>query len=355
MNPLKSDAPVIVYVDFKSPYAYLSLEPTRDVERELGVQFDWRPFVLDIPSYLGSARLDQSGGVAEQQRSKEQWAAVKYSYYDCRRYANLYGLTVRGTEKIWDSSLAATALLWAKQFGHETEQNVLDLIYRPFWKRELNIEDFAVLEGVLDQAGAAGGQFQEWAREEGLALNTQLQKDAFAAGIFGVPTYVVDSQLYFGREHLPRIRWLLSGQKGPEPDIANPLPPLSSPVSSVPDRVIVGLDESPDSRLALPHLLSLLQDYSGNVSWVWIESRPQLDSRASSNRVRSAEHQLRREAEWKRNHNRYESDDTTTAELVEQLLDSRQQKNGLTVMPFQDFSVLLGRSTGSSLTYKASR
>lgn len=320
MNPLVSDAPVIVYVDFKSPYAYLCLEPTRELERDLGIEFDWRPFVLDIPSYLGSARLDQSGGVAEQQRSQEQWAAVKYSYYDCRRYANLYGLTVRGTEKIWDSSLAATALLWAKQFGHETEQKLLDLIYRPFWKRELDIEDFAVLEGVLDQAGAAGSQFQEWAKAEGLALNAQLQADAFDKGIFGVPTYVVNSQLYFGREHLPRIRWQLSGQAGPEPDIANPLPPRPSPASNLPDRVVVGLDDSADSQLALPGLLNLLEGYTGDLSWVWIENRAKLDSRTSSTRARSTEHQLRREAEWERNRERYE----ITATAMAKLLDDHQ-------------------------------
>ena len=48
--------PVIVYIDIKSPYAFVALKPTFDLERELGVQFDWRPLTLDIPSYLGSAK-----------------------------------------------------------------------------------------------------------------------------------------------------------------------------------------------------------------------------------------------------------------------------------------------------------
>ena len=61
LQPLATDSPAIVYLDFKSPYAYLAIEPTRALERKLGVQFDWRPFVLDIPSYLGSARLDEAG------------------------------------------------------------------------------------------------------------------------------------------------------------------------------------------------------------------------------------------------------------------------------------------------------
>jgi 2-hydroxychromene-2-carboxylate isomerase len=39
-----------VYIDFKSPYAYLAIEPTRRLAKELQIEVDWYPFVLDIPS-----------------------------------------------------------------------------------------------------------------------------------------------------------------------------------------------------------------------------------------------------------------------------------------------------------------
>ena len=45
------DRPLTVYIDFKSPYAYLAVAPTRLMARELGIQINWLPFVLDIPSY----------------------------------------------------------------------------------------------------------------------------------------------------------------------------------------------------------------------------------------------------------------------------------------------------------------
>ena len=111
------DRPLTVYIDFKSPYAYLAVEPTRRMAEELDIPINWLPFVLDIPSYLGSARLDKSGEVAEHSRSREQWSGVKYAYYDCRRYANLRGMTIRGTVKIWDTNLAAIGMLWARATG----------------------------------------------------------------------------------------------------------------------------------------------------------------------------------------------------------------------------------------------
>ena len=55
-----------VYSDYKSPYAYLAKDLVYDLERETGVRVDWLPYTLDIPAYLGSAKLDEKGGVAEQ-------------------------------------------------------------------------------------------------------------------------------------------------------------------------------------------------------------------------------------------------------------------------------------------------
>ena len=122
MQPLQSAAPLIVYIDFKSPYAYLAVEPTRKMLAQHDLVADWRPFVLDIQSYLGSAKLGKNGKVAEQSRSAEQWSGVKYAYFDCRRYANLRSLTVRGTVKIWNTDLPAIGMFWLKQQASLEEQ-----------------------------------------------------------------------------------------------------------------------------------------------------------------------------------------------------------------------------------------
>ena len=116
---MASNAPLTVYVDFKSPYAYVALGPTRSLADELGIDVDWRPLTLDIPSFLGSARLGARDEVIESHRSSDQWAWVRYAYRDARRYGSLRGLVVRGTTKIWDSSLAAIGMLWAKEQGAE--------------------------------------------------------------------------------------------------------------------------------------------------------------------------------------------------------------------------------------------
>jgi 2-hydroxychromene-2-carboxylate isomerase len=78
---------VTAYIDYKSPYAFLAKDPAYELERDFSVRIDWLPYVLDIPSFLGSARVDDTGNVIEEQRNAHQWRRVRYSYMDCRRQA----------------------------------------------------------------------------------------------------------------------------------------------------------------------------------------------------------------------------------------------------------------------------
>src|SRR5262249_51925956 len=160
---------------------------------------------LDIPSFAGSARLDRDDRVVESDRSATQWMGVKYAYKDARRYGALRGLTVRGTIKIWDTTLAGQGRLWGKTQGDAVLAGYLDLTYERFWKRELDAEGLAVIESVLRESGADTTDFGRYvasSRTDYLARQAAI----FDAGIFGVPGYVVDGEYYWGREHLPRIR-----------------------------------------------------------------------------------------------------------------------------------------------------
>ena len=290
LEPFKSDAPLIIYIDLKSPYAYLSIEPTRHMVKDLGIVADWRPFVLDIPSYLGSAKLGKGGKkVAKQNRTEEQWSDVKYAYFDCRRYANLSEKTIRGTVKIWNTDLPAIGMLWLKGFSSLSEQcaegsfleRFVDEIYDSFWKRELDAEDASVILAVLEKIGAPTEGFLKYAQTDGAALNNHLQESSFNAGIYGVPTYILPNESltdpqhekFFGRENLPRISWLLTGRKGHAPDLAYNLnsdiheevlsksafEPRSAPeLKTSPKRLIAYFDfNSLHSYLALHSILSL--------------------------------------------------------------------------------------------------
>ena len=147
---------ITVYTDYKSPYAYLAKDLAYELERDFPVRLEWLPYVLDIPSFLGSARVDADGSVLEENRNAHQWRRVRYSYMDCRRQARKRGLVIRGPQKIWDSTLAAAGMLYAQRAGDAVFRRYHDAVFERFWRRELDIEDAAVIAAVLAEAGADG-------------------------------------------------------------------------------------------------------------------------------------------------------------------------------------------------------
>src|SRR6185312_587347 len=191
---------VTVYTDYKSPYAYLAKDPTYEMAAACGAKLDWLPYTLDIPSYLGGAELGPDGELISSTRDAHQWRKVRYAYMDCRREANRRGLTLRGTRKIWDSSIAAIGLLWAKQQGDAPLRGYSDRIFERFWRRELDIEDLSVVEAVLKEAGVDTGGFAAYAAGPGRAEHDAIRAAAEEAGVFGVPSYVVAGELFWGRE-----------------------------------------------------------------------------------------------------------------------------------------------------------
>ena len=78
-----------------------------------------------------------------------------------------------------------------------------------------------MLEDVLEQADVPLEGFRDYLAGEGRAEHDAINEAAFAAGVYGVPTYLVEDEAWFGREHLPRVDWILRGRKGPAPEVAN--------------------------------------------------------------------------------------------------------------------------------------
>ena len=187
------------YLDFKSPYAYLAITPVRALERELGLKFTWLPYILNIPDFLGTV----------EGRNDHQWRRIRYSYMDARRLANRRGLTVKGPQKIFDSSIVAIGMLYAGRRG--ALDKYIDIAFERFWKRELDIEDRHAIARVVEESGAPTAGFLDFLEGAGRGELARIGREAETAGVFGVPTFVVDGELFWGGDRLWMVRDKLAG------------------------------------------------------------------------------------------------------------------------------------------------
>jgi 2-hydroxychromene-2-carboxylate isomerase len=191
---------ITFYSDYKSPYAFVAKAEVYQLEQDYNVIVRWLPYTLNIPTYLGSVEL----------RSEHHWRRVRYSYMDARRLANLQGLTLRGPKKIYDSRLANIGMLYALE--HDAFRRYNDLVFERFWKRELDIEELDAILGVLKEAGADTGGFRSFVGGPGGAAHDRIVAEAEEAGVFGVPMFVLDGELFWGGDRLPLLRHVLDAR-----------------------------------------------------------------------------------------------------------------------------------------------
>ena len=192
------------YFDYKSPYAYLAQEATYQIVQDFDIEIDWLPLTLHIPSFLGSAEVDATGKVISEQRNAHQWRRVKYSYMDCRREANRRGLVIRGPQKIFDSSVAHIGMLYAKRQGDFRAYH--DAVYERFWRRELDIENPEIVKHVLTEVGVDASGFLDYLNGAGRQEYERGIAEAEEIGVFGVPSYVVNGELFWGAERIDLVR-----------------------------------------------------------------------------------------------------------------------------------------------------
>ena len=188
-----------LWLDLRSPYSFLAMEPAYALEREFGVTFNLRPFALEIG---GAVNLNDPQVVARGLRK------TKYLYADARRFATPRGLTILGPKKIFDQKLAHLAWLYADKSGKG--RTLVDLAYARFFKRELDYEDRGAIDALLKESGVDPAGFQAFVAGEGPGELAAHQAEAEKQGVFAVPTFVVDGELFWGQDRIDFVRAKLS-------------------------------------------------------------------------------------------------------------------------------------------------
>ncbi len=210
---------VDVYLDIKSPHAYLAVRPSLQLARDYFVRVNFQPYTL---SY---AALGVSESVEPDMKRRPASAAAdrkaRMYYAAARQYARLQSLPFRTPHRLLDSGAANKTFLYAKHQGLEVP--FIMRVYVEGWGsgwRGYELESIDQLRGTLEDVGASLDGYDEFMAPGGQA-ETELaasMQQAEAAGFAGVPHYVMDDvesgrQLgLFGREHLALIREKLGNE-----------------------------------------------------------------------------------------------------------------------------------------------
>jgi 2-hydroxychromene-2-carboxylate isomerase len=209
---LSEDAPrrVRFYLDFVSPYTYLALACAREFALDHGV--DW----IMWPAVYGSL-LDSTGLIGP----VETPAKRLYTYRDIMRSAELMDIPFAGPPRHPFRSLEALRTLCL--FRHDP--HALDLavgLATACWGEGKPLTEIRVLEAVVEGLGFDSDGLGERIAEPSVKTDLHdLTREALERGVFGVPTFEYEGELFWGHDRFDHLAARVSGRlaaAGPELD-----------------------------------------------------------------------------------------------------------------------------------------
>jgi 2-hydroxychromene-2-carboxylate isomerase len=190
-----------VFFDFVSPYAFVAFAPLVAMAERHGRGIEPTPVLF-------AALLNAHGNVGP----AEIPAKRAYIFKDAYRKACALGrpnLVLPPTHPF--NPLVALRVASLPQ-PLETRIAIINALFDAAWQRGEAIDTPAAVRSVLDRAGHDGAELVARAEmaDAKAALRTATDT-AIARGVFGVPTVIVDDELFFGSDALPHIEAFLKG------------------------------------------------------------------------------------------------------------------------------------------------
>lgn len=191
------------YFDYVSPYGYLASTQLPSS----GLSIDYRPIaILKVMA------------IVKNQPSPACPAKLNYGFVDTARWAKRYGVPIAMNDGWWAAlmggqvtmELFSGAALVAQKLG--CFENFHPAMYDAIWGHPRDVVTPEGRERLLADAGLAGSGLFERAMEPEIQAELSRRNQAAAdAGVFGVPTFAVGDELFFGNDRLELVKEAILG------------------------------------------------------------------------------------------------------------------------------------------------
>ena len=179
------------YFDISSPYSYLAHERIKRFEKENKIKVNYMPILLGGIHQLANITAPGLNPSRAKHMIKDlkicaDWFKVKFQF---NRYFPLKTVNImRGA-------------LVAEKEGFLV--NYVDQFYKAAWVDSLNLNDGKILERFIKNMDINPKSFIEKLSDQKIKDDLKTKtNNAFKKGVFGAPTFIVGSKMFFGQDRL---------------------------------------------------------------------------------------------------------------------------------------------------------
>ena len=209
------------YFDYRSPFTYLAIEPVADLAHRHGVRAEWFPIRLPALESFGERPMGHNFA-----------KGTAYVGIDMQRWARRRGIEVRtppallrhlestparhsvlGRDHPLDTELALRGAVVARRLGcfdayHRS-------VFRALWTDGEDVTRDEVVAQAFARAGAAGTACVREAKADAAGDElARLTREADERGVFGVPTFFVGDQMFWGQDRLAFVEDEIARRRG---------------------------------------------------------------------------------------------------------------------------------------------
>lgn len=189
--------------DIVSPNGYLAWYPLREIITRHGAE------LVVTPVFLGGMHK-LTGNAPPMIRDADVKGKVEYSMLEMRRFIEKHGFDRYRLHPQFPFNSVTFQRILVSLEGKERIR-LAETLLPAIWEQGMAVDDPAAIAAML----AAGGfdpqsllaAAQDPAIKQKLIDNTE---QAVARGAFGIPTFFVGSEMFFGKERLQQIEELLA-------------------------------------------------------------------------------------------------------------------------------------------------
>ena len=199
MTAPTSDRFIEFIFDFASPNAYLSRKVLPAIAARTGAK------IKLIPCLLGGL-FKLTGNQAPFSAFAHIKGKLDYEQLELRRFVAKHGLSrFRNNPHFpMNTLMIMRGMVAAERAG--VADAYLDAVLAGMWEDGRKMDDPEVIQAVLNEAGLDGRALLEATQNPAVKSELVANTEAAAArGVFGIPTYFVGDEMFFGKERLGQI------------------------------------------------------------------------------------------------------------------------------------------------------
>jgi len=197
-------ATITYYMTMNSPWSYLGSAKFADVAKAHGHTVDIKPAKFGVI-------FPQTGGLPLPKRAPARQA---YRLMELKRWRDVRGLPINIQPAHFPSDeIPATRLLIAAKLQGKDAHKLATELGRALWEREENLADPSAQKRAFDRAGLDFDAIRDAAPADAEidALHDGYTNEALSRGVFGAPTYYLESgEFFWGQDRLDLLERALA-------------------------------------------------------------------------------------------------------------------------------------------------